>query len=178
MPGLASCCLDFGSLVTRAESKVRARWTDLPKLPGVYLVYLPKGKDVRFSDSCGAAIHGSPSPVSVLDKKWEGINHQTSTDILYVGKADCLRKRIREFARFGAGKAKNHAGGEWLWQVQAVRSTGIRIICCPPGKEVPFEKWVLDSFRAEHRDWPLANRKGGDGSEIWYPVIANGTGGG
>lgn len=56
-----------------------------------------------------------------------------------------------------------------MWQVTEIRSASILIQACPPGKQVPFEKVLLDMFFSQHSDWPVANRKGGDGDEIWLP---------
>ena len=169
VPGLPSREFRLGSLVERVKASGRANWSDIPSGPGIYVVFLLPNTPFDVSQSTGKAIHASPAPVADLREKWSRINNHASTDILYVGKGDDVRKRIRRLARFGVGKIQKHKGGEWMWQVTHIRSARILINACPPGKQVPFEKWLLDSFLDQHGDWPLANRKGGEGCEVWSP---------
>jgi hypothetical protein len=169
VPGLSSGRFRLGPLVERVEAPGRANWLGIPSGAGIYVVFLPPDVPFEVRQSIGKAIHASPAPVADLHEKWSRINSRTSTDILYIGKGDNVQKRVRALARFGAGKARNHKGGEWMWQVTHIRSAKILIVACPHGKQVPFEKWLLDSFSDQHRDWPLANRKGGDGYETWSP---------
>jgi hypothetical protein len=169
VPGLPSGEFRLGSLVERVEAPGRANWSDIPSGPGIYVVFLPPDVPFDVSQSTGKAVHASPSPVTDLCEKWGRINSRASTDILYIGKGDNVRKRVRALARFGAGRARNHKGGEWMWQVATIRSARILIVVCPSGKQVPFEKRLLDSFFEQHDDWPLANRKVGDGDDVWSP---------
>lgn len=159
----------LGSLVERVEAPGRADWSDIPVKSGIYVVFLPPNVSFEVSQSSGAAVHASPAPMAELYEKWNRINRRDSTDILYIGKGANLRKRIRALARFGAGKSKNHGGGEWMWQITQIRSTKLLVQACHSGKHIPFEKWLLDSFKKQHGDWPFANRKGGDGWEVWSP---------
>lgn len=106
--------------------------------------------------------------VETLTEKWSRIIQNEPTDIVYIGKGN-VRSRVRALIRFGLGKAKNHGGGEWMWQIDECRKLRLLVSTCPSGKEMAYEKYLLDKFKQEHGDWPLANRKGGDGSEIWFP---------
>lgn len=157
------------SLVQRAETLGRAAWTDIPSSCGIYVVYLPKGMIFDASPSAGAAIRSKTVSSAQLKAKWARITQRQPTDIVYIGKGDNLKRRIRNLARFGAGLATNHAGGEWMWQIPQIRSACVLIKLCPCGKQVPFEKSLLDLFYSQHVDWPLANRKGGTGIETWWP---------
>lgn len=169
VPGLPRKEFRMGSLLERAESLCRAYWTDIPKLAGIYIVFLPPNVPFNSRYSTGMATHASPTAEADLSRRWREINGRATTDIVYIGKGADVRKRIRLLARFGCGKARNHKGGEWMWQVTGIRSASILIQACPGGKQVPFEKALLDMFFAQHGDWPLANRKGGDGYETWLP---------
>ena len=44
------------------------------------------------------------------------------TPILYFGKADALRKRIKDLVRFAAGEPVAHWGGRYLWQISGSSS--------------------------------------------------------
>jgi hypothetical protein len=77
--------------------------------------------------------------------------------------------RVRSLVRFGLGKTINHKGGEWLWQIEGYHNLRILISSCPPGKEAAYENGLLKKFYKEHDNYPLANREGGKGKEIWMP---------
>lgn len=156
-------------LMERVLAPERASWADLPRGSGIYIVFMPKGIHPQFQQTTGNAIYCNPTPIAVLEEKWKSINRKVKTDIVYIGKADDLKSRVRSLARFGAGKARNHKGGEWMWQISNLNQAKIRIITCPPGKQIPFEKWLLDTFYSQHGNWPLANREGGKGSITWHP---------
>jgi len=48
----------------------------------------------------------------VLESRWvEGCS------IVYVGKATSLRKRLKQYGDFGAGKPVGHWGGLFIWQL-------------------------------------------------------------
>jgi excinuclease UvrABC nuclease subunit len=38
--------------------------------------------------------------------------------VVYIGKATALRKRIAQYRRFGAGTSDAHWGGRYIWQLQ------------------------------------------------------------
>lgn len=40
-----------------------------------------------------------------------------STQVVYIGKADVADRRLRQFARFGAGEKIGHWGGRYIWQL-------------------------------------------------------------
>ena len=37
--------------------------------------------------------------------------------VVYIGKADVANRRLRQFARFGAGDPVGHWGGRLIWQL-------------------------------------------------------------
>jgi hypothetical protein len=163
----------LNDLMDRVEKNKRAWWTDIAKSSGIYVLYVPQGVPVEFQASGSAATFADLTSTSALKTKWSKINSTTQTDILYIGKAVSLKKRISALIRFGLGRCRNHHGGEWVWQVKMIREMRISINSCPKGKEAPYEKWLLDEFHNDHEEYPLANRQGGDGIEIWNPTMLN-----
>lgn len=161
--------LDLATLLKRVEAKGRASWEDIPNQPGIYVVYLPHGIGFGVRTSTGKAKYSSRTPVPNLRDKWNKINMRASTDILYIGKGKILRKRIRNLARFGVGRARNHKGGEWMWQVISISEAQVIIMTCPLGKEAAFEKWLLEKFMQDHGELPFANRDIGTGQQVWHP---------
>lgn len=120
--------VELGGLLERAGRQGRTQWRDLLDSPGIYAVCLTGWRTCSFSSDAGMAKHANPaSPKSLCDKR-DRILTFGQTDILYIGKAGgktgSLRKRVSQLVRFGVGKAKNHRGGEWLWQLQEMHRSG------------------------------------------------------
>ena len=126
-------------LLSRAENKNRASWKDLPREPGIYIVQWTLDKEPFFSSGSDLASHAKFGRVEMLQKKWDLINEHSLTNILYIGKGDNIRNRVRALSRFAVGKAKNHRGGEWLWQISQIRTAKLMIQTCPNGKQKGFE---------------------------------------
>lgn len=149
---------DMSDLLARASFSP-ATWKDIDKEPGIYIVYWPEPTPVEFQHHAGEARYVMPTAVGDLKTKWQRICAQKPTDILYIGKAVDIRKRVRVLARFGVGKSSKHRGGEWLWQVADIEKAKIMTQTCPVGQAEPFESWLLARFLEEHGELSLANRK-------------------
>ena len=159
----------LGELLARVVAPGKASWTDIPEASGVYLVGIDDLENARFGAETGKAKYVGPRDPHCLAAMWKSIQANAPTDIVYIGKGDDLHDRIPSLARFGVGCARNHKGGEWMWQIVGIEAARVVAQSCPHGKQVASEKWLLDTFRIQHGNWPLANRKGGDGSEHWHP---------
>jgi hypothetical protein len=169
-PGSTDQIFRLGDLVDRCTAPGRAEWKDIPVGAGIYVVSLLEGQTtIEFDQSAGDA-SSVLIDADYLYRKWHEIVKHTATDIIYIGKATSLRKRIRQLARFGAGLAVNHAGGEWMWQIEGIQNAQLTIKICPSGKEIAWEKKLLYDFYTEHGSWPIANRSGGQGWESWPPL--------
>ena len=44
-------------------------------------------------------------------------NWVDDAEVVYIGKADQLRRRLTQYADFGAGKPVGHWGGRLIWQL-------------------------------------------------------------
>ncbi len=150
--------VSLSDLLVRVDGPGRATWQDLPVTPGVYAVVLPSWRDHSFAASAGWAKHAKPTVPDLLRNKQDRILTAGPTDILYIGKASHLRKRVRQLARFGMGRARKHRGGEWLWQLDGIDKACVRMWCCSRGRSEPLERELLERFRHDHGDLPLANR--------------------
>jgi hypothetical protein len=162
---------DFGDLLKRTRLGGRSPWLDIPAMPGIYIVYWRAVNAPEFSIGPGLAIHATPTSPAYLSRKWKACCARVPTDILYIGKGTDLRRRVCNLIRFGVGKYARHHGGEWLWQIQKIESAGLLVQTCEAGKQIAFESWLLERFRIEHGDFPLANRKGPQGAERWHPDV-------
>jgi hypothetical protein len=104
----------FAGFITFAQLR-SASSTRVSDSPGVYAV-LRESDDlpVFLDENPGGRFNGrDPTvPVARLVDKWVQGCH-----VLYLGKADRLRRRLRQFADFGAGKPVGHWGGRYIWQI-------------------------------------------------------------
>lgn len=151
----------LGELVERVRGHARGSRLDIPPVAGVYVVHLAAPGSLRVRRDAGTARYGSTVDATRLQEKWGRVQRATATDVGYIGKAQNLRVRLRALARFAAGAARNHKGGEWLWQIAGIADAWIEIIPCEPAQEEQLEADLRKQFRAVHSEWPLANRQGG-----------------
>ena len=147
----------LSELCTRVSNQKRASWIDIPKRPGVYIVHFEGMNALSFTKSTGQAKHSDPVPVKELEIKWDNLIACGPTDIVYIGKGNSLRKRIRQLVRFGLGKAHNHGGGRRMWQIKQIDHAKLSSIACDNSRSV--EECLLLQFKDIHGNYPLANEQ-------------------
>jgi hypothetical protein len=126
----------------------------LPSAGGVYLVFRIRREPRFLVANPGGRFKGRDPSVSddALCANW--VN---GAEIVYIGKADNLRRRLREFARFGEGEPVGHWGGRLIWQLKD--STKLLVAW----KEAPgllpreVEAEMIAAFRAAFGKLPFAN---------------------
>jgi len=83
--------------------------------PAVYVVCRPakSAPDLLAVNPGGHFKEKDPTvPVGELESNWVGGSH-----VIYIGKADAGRRRLKQFAQFGAGRKIGHWGGRYVWQL-------------------------------------------------------------
>lgn len=142
----------FEGWVTFGE--LEAGLPDVPSTGGVYVV-LRKGSDAEFLQANPGGRFKGRDP-TVADDALRA-NWVDGAPVIYIGKADNLRRRLREFMRFGAGAPIGHWGGRLIWQLAG--SATFRIAWCETPGRVPkdVETELLGSFRAAWGKAPFAN---------------------
>lgn len=91
------------------------RTSGCPTTGGVYVVTYNAESPVAFSErSCGGWFKGKDPTVALnaLTANWVD-----GAEVVYIGKADQLRRRLTQYADFGAGKPVGHWGGRLIWQL-------------------------------------------------------------
>lgn len=127
---------------------------DIPDVPGVYMVLRDSVErpDFLVRGSGGYFKGKDPNvPLSELCANWvEGAN------VLYIGKAKSLRKRISQYLRFGDGKPVGHWGGRYIWQLADAQEL---IFCWMPviGDADAVETEMICRFREHYGSRPFAN---------------------
>jgi hypothetical protein len=90
--------------------------SDVPEVGGVYVVLREADNAPRFlANNPGGRFKGkNPTvPMEMLEAKWIDGCH-----VIYIGKGDNLRRRVKEYMDFGSGKPVGHWGGRYIWQLE------------------------------------------------------------
>ena len=90
-------------------------FAEIPAAPAAYVVYRPSARaPVFLAANPGGRFKGQDPTVdaAVLEAKWVLGAHT-----VYIGKADVANRRLKQFARFGAGEPVGHWGGRYIWQL-------------------------------------------------------------
>lgn len=92
-----------------------AQYSTVQATAGTYMVY-------RSTADFPTFVHPSPGgwfkgedptvPETRLQSEWVEGAH-----VIYIGKANVLRRRLAQFGRFGAGERVGHRGGRLIWQL-------------------------------------------------------------
>jgi hypothetical protein len=125
-----------------------------PESPGVYLVRYGLVEPSFAERSYGGWFKGRDPAVSqdILAANWV-----TGADIVYIGKANLLRRRMRELIRFGEGHAIGHWGGRLMWQLQPKSALEISWLQMPTQDPREIEIELIAQFRAKYGKPPFAN---------------------
>jgi len=143
-------------------------WADLradglahvPRQPGCYVVLRPSASEVQFLAVSTAGRFKAQDPaVSVerLVSEWT-----PGASVVYIGKANELRYRLKTYARFGAGEPVAHWGGRLIWQLADAGELLIawRVVAEKTDAR-NLERLLLERFARTHDGRrPLANLTG------------------
>lgn len=131
------------------------RGSACPTSGGVYVVIHDTESPVTFAErSCGGWFKGKDPTISsdALVANWVD-----GAEVVYIGKADQLRRRLTQYADFGVGKPVGHWGGRLIWQL----STSDRLLVGwkeTPGRvPVEVEAELITAFRQTYGKPPFAN---------------------
>ena len=126
-----------------------------PSTGGVYVVTYRGAEPLAFAErSCGGWFKDRDPTVArdALVANWvEG------AEVVYIGTADRLKRRLRQFAEFGTGKPVGHWGGRLIWQLGSVEALRVAWKETPGRVPREVELELLASFRRLHGKAPFAN---------------------
>lgn len=148
----------FEGFLTVAE--LVGRYREIPDKMGVYLVVTPGGFEPEYvARGAGGFYKGrDPNvPISALSGSWV-----PGARVINIGKAggasnaSTLRKRLRQYIRFGQGKAASHSGGRYIWQLHGCHSL---LICWKTTEAEPrdVERELIAAFCGKFGVRPFAN---------------------
>lgn len=129
----------------------------IPSQQGVYLIvrdtpephaFLPIGTGGHFKGK-------DPNvPIEELESNWVD-----NTQIVYIGKATNLNKRLQQYLRFGQGANVGHWGGRYIWQLKDAVTLSVFWKETTEDPRAVEQKMISD-FKTRHgRKRPFANLK-------------------
>jgi hypothetical protein len=126
--------------------------------PGVYVVVQEEGSSPAFLDSNpGGRFKGKDPSVdaATLTERWV-----PGAEVVYIGKANDLRRRLGQLRRFGRGDPVGHWGGRLIWQL--AHSTELLVAWLPTPDRDPrtVERELIEGFRSTFGTRPFANLAG------------------
>jgi hypothetical protein len=131
------------------------RASGCPSWGGVYVITYSGSNPATFAErSCGGWFKGKDPtvPREALDANWVD-----GAEVVYIGKADELKRRLTQFADFGTGKAIGHWGGRLIWQLPSIDQLLVAWKETPGRVPVEVEAELIASFRQAYGKPPFAN---------------------
>ena len=123
---------------------------------GAYVVVRQSTEAPGFlEESCGGHFKGrNPTEiVDVLERKWV-----PDAQIVYIGKGDLLQRRLKQYARFGAGRPVGHLGGRYIWQLANSGELRVAWKACANGETATqLEAKLVGRFKQLYGRLPFAN---------------------
>jgi hypothetical protein len=127
----------------------------VPRAGGIYVIARSSNGDPRFLEANpGGRFKGKDPTVAedALRANWvEG------AEVVYIGRTDELRRRLRQFADFGAGKPVGHWGGRLVWQLAESKNLLVAWKETPGDDPVAAEAALIAAFRDRYGKPPFAN---------------------
>jgi hypothetical protein len=133
---------------------------EVPKGGGVYVVVREdEARPTFLANNPGGRFKGRNPSVAVaeLEANWIDGCH-----LIYVGKGDNLRRRLKQYLDFGSGQPVGHWGGRYIWQL--VDSAALLVgwkTTAPDETAGNAEAALIERFRNTHSGrLPFANIAG------------------
>lgn len=126
-----------------------------PTAGGVYVVGRADLSAPCFLDrSCGGWFKDRDPTVA---REQLVANWVEDAEIVYIGKANNLRRRLREFAKCGAGHKIGHWGGRLIWQLEESPALLVAWKETPRLDPAAEEANLIAKFRSAYGQPPFAN---------------------
>ena len=106
----------FKGFTTIKELKRDFSCGNIPHTSGVYIVLYPTTEHPQFMERGTGGFFKDKNPdvsIEKLQAKW--VENEA---VIYIGKAEDLNNRVKQYIDFGSGKPVGHYGGRYIWQIE------------------------------------------------------------
>lgn len=146
----------FKGFTTIKELKRNFSCGNIPHTSGVYIVLYPTTEHPQFMERGTGGFFKDKNPdvsIEKLQAKW--VENEA---VIYIGKAEDLNNRVKQYIDFGSGKPVGHYGGRYIWQIE---SSDNLTVCWKDFENTrEKEKEMILEFKDEHNGMlPFANLK-------------------
>lgn len=145
---------DFDGFVSIKYLKEHFAQAAIPKTEGIYLILCQVETAPRFlAVGTGGYFKGMEPNVGIDVLRANWVDNEP---VVYIGKANDLNRRIRQYLQFGSGKSVGHRGGRYIWQL----ADSDELLVCWKRIENPreVEKAMIVDFKNSHNGQrPFAN---------------------
>jgi len=131
------------------------RGSACPASGGVYVITYGADRPIAFAErSCGGWFKGEDPTVTLetLTANWVH-----DAEVVYIGKANQLKRRLKQYADFGAGKPVGHRGGRLIWQLPSIDCLLVAWKETPGRIPLEVEAELIEQFRRAYGKPPFAN---------------------
>lgn len=128
--------------------------TVIPSEKGVYMV-LFRGTSPEFLENGTCGFYKGKNPnftINELKSNWV-----EDTIVLYIGKANNLQSRIKQYLSIGKGNKSPHWGGRLIWQLN---NSNDLIVCWKNTLNInprEYESILINDFSLQYNKRPFAN---------------------
>lgn len=144
---------NYGFTGFKTIEKLRTDKSFIPKEKGVYMI-LNLEEEINFLETGSGGFFKGKNPnveIETLKENWV-----EKTDVVYIGKATELQKRLNQYFKFGNGKNVGHYGGRYIWQLEKPENL---LVCWKITNEDPdkVESELIEKFKEIYSKRPFAN---------------------
>jgi hypothetical protein len=126
-----------------------------PDVGGVYVVVRPDSEAPCFLELSRGGWFKDRDPTVTPDAL--RANWVSGAEVVYIGKANSIRRRLREFAKFGAGQKIGHWGGRLIWQLTDSATLVVGWMPTPGRDPLTVEGELIAEFKSQYGKAPFAN---------------------
>ena len=124
---------------------------------GVYMILRLSEDMPTFVEVGSGGVHKGKNPNVLIDELQA--NWVVGAKVVYIGKGNNVRKRLKQYQRFGKGQNVGHYGGRLIWQIKDAMND--LVVCWKKvDDEVDpevYERELINEFINQNGAMPFAN---------------------